>query len=802
MENCGGGLEGILEVIFASGIKLLKEGNRQEMIDSQRQDNMVNATMLIGNKEVKGTYTGNKITKLLRNNFWCCCPVYHLIASGEGEFDAGEITYKGRFFNNLFHDNTGKAEYFIGSKTKYIGCFKKGKREGPGKLEKYMEDEKTFKTTFNGIWKKDKPFKGSLFIQDGTELRVVNGEIQGVNNGNLPKSRFTGGSIKIFPTTFRPKPLIQEKEIEIEIRYNNPSTKFRRQSTIDYSHLIQEKLKNPHKELSLEDSIGLLVQCIKQGLIEAEKAKGKEIVIFIGNTGAGKSTAVNYLYGCEMELKKPKDLGIKGFEKVVVVKSKASGGRLDELMPIGHTKKSQTFMPQIETDKTNVMTYVDCPGFLDNRGPEINIANAVNIKNSIKNAKSVKVIMLINYHSLKADRGRGLLDMLKISSDLFGNTKNLLKHKESVLIGVTQAPLDMDLEALKEWVVEDNLEAIQPLSQRIFTFDPLDRKTEGGWTRQEIRKNVNTLMPITNHSKIFSTVLTDKDENKLVKISEEIGARIESRFKKPIVETEDFQYAAKQFYYLKDLSIVEHVTVERLLARNQSRIERGFQDIINDFNTKCSLENFKEAKELLKTLNESMHYFDESLKGHLHINKLEKHYNACKEKQARIEAKEEEYRKQLKSANRRIEDMIKLLDEQKKSTEQQLQEQKAVFKEMLNEQAQKLDQELQKYDKERNALQIELVKRLQKKEEELGRTRGLNNQEIKSKIKEEREKLKHDYDKQVKALEKEKNQFKEKEEARLKQREQQQLKEQQKLQEKIRNLELQKTEQSQQKQAM
>ena len=64
MKNCLGGLEGILEEIFASGIKLLKEGNRQEMIDSQRQDNMVNATMLIGNKEVKGTYTGNKIIKL------------------------------------------------------------------------------------------------------------------------------------------------------------------------------------------------------------------------------------------------------------------------------------------------------------------------------------------------------------------------------------------------------------------------------------------------------------------------------------------------------------------------------------------------------------------------------------------------------------------------------------------------------------------------------------------------------------------------------------------------------------------
>ena len=62
----------------------------------------------------------------------------------------------------------------------------------------------------------------------------------------------------------------------------------------------------------------------------------------------------------------------------MVVKSRKEGGSLEEIMPIGHSKRSTTFMPQIESGPKGVI-YCDCPGFLDNRGKEINIANAVNI---------------------------------------------------------------------------------------------------------------------------------------------------------------------------------------------------------------------------------------------------------------------------------------------------------------------------------------------------------------------------------------------------------------------------------------
>jgi hypothetical protein len=130
------------------------------------------------------------------------------------------------------------------------------------------------------------------------------------------------------------------------------------------SALLAKKLASPAYVLSESESIVLLTSCVSDGVANAQQIEGKEAVIVLGNTGAGKSTFVNYMLGCELIQKSPKELGIKGIKKIVVVKSKLEGGRCDEVMPIGHSKTSKTFMPQIAIDPLNLnLAYCDCPGF-------------------------------------------------------------------------------------------------------------------------------------------------------------------------------------------------------------------------------------------------------------------------------------------------------------------------------------------------------------------------------------------------------------------------------------------------------
>lgn len=86
--------------------------------------------------------------------------------------------------------------------------------------------------------------------------------------------------------------------------------------------LVAEKLLEPDRVLDEEASIDLIRTGIAYGLVSAQAARGRDIVIVIGNTGAGKSTTVNFLAGCTMELR-----NVKGqLGDVVVVRPVSEGG--------------------------------------------------------------------------------------------------------------------------------------------------------------------------------------------------------------------------------------------------------------------------------------------------------------------------------------------------------------------------------------------------------------------------------------------------------------------------------------------
>ncbi|CAF3571067.1 unnamed protein product [Rotaria sp. Silwood2] len=67
----------------------------------------------------------------------------------------------------------------------------------------------------------------------------------------------------------------------------------------------------------------------------------------------------------------------------------------------------------------------DSPGFKDNRGPEIDIANGIGIIKAIKRCTSVKIVILISYMSL-GDRFDGVKDLARLLSGMMRDVKDNL----------------------------------------------------------------------------------------------------------------------------------------------------------------------------------------------------------------------------------------------------------------------------------------------------------------------------------------------------------------------------------------
>jgi len=79
--------------------------------------------------------------------------------------------------------------------------------------------------------------------------------------------------------------------------------------------IIRTRHANQAASLSEDDSLAVLWACIKLGQSRAELVQGKTAVMVIDNTGAGKSTFMNYLLNCTLEMKlleKEKTVRVRG----------------------------------------------------------------------------------------------------------------------------------------------------------------------------------------------------------------------------------------------------------------------------------------------------------------------------------------------------------------------------------------------------------------------------------------------------------------------------------------------------------
>ena len=179
-----------------------------------------------------------------------------------------------------------------------------------------------------------------------------------------------------------------------------------------------------------------------------------------------------------------------------------------------------TFVPDVANDDGLSFTWIDAPGFRDNRGAEINIANAVNIKTTIHAARSVRVVVLLDYHSLFAARGTGIMQLTKILTDLFGRAEQLVSCAPSILLGVSRCPRvdgdadEIELDDIKQLMsdrsnmTETMAACVAALTKSLFLYHPADNGNESWSTREEIIARLHSMETVKDASAIFRTVLT------------------------------------------------------------------------------------------------------------------------------------------------------------------------------------------------------------------------------------------------------------------------------------------------------
>jgi flagellar biosynthesis GTPase FlhF len=376
---------------------------------------------------------------------------------------------------------------------------------------------------------------------------------------------------------------------------------------LDPQEILNTKFQSPDVELTLNQSISLVNHCATLGEHNAAQAANKEVVMALGNTGAGKSTTVNCLMGCKMQT------ALDEFEEEIIIVDPES--IRPEVMSIGHGDTSHTFMPKIVSDSDHDnRAYCDCPGFADNRGAEINIANAINTRRVLQQAGGVRAVFLAEYSDFIGSRGDNIQAMESMCLQMFGSVENLRRHQNAVLFGITKAPLcngigqPISLNVIRLRITQANTPTAQILANRVFLFDPLDRGRDNPdfWSIARCRTEIAKLssIPQREATTLFQTVLTGDDQTKLKHIMRaQADALVAS------LERDDYQAAGSHWQSLTRLRVIGNEEVEQMIGELAG----------------IPLLNFMQKRVIACTEHAAHHRFDEAGRQLAHLKTLLSH---------------------------------------------------------------------------------------------------------------------------------------------------------------------------------
>ncbi|XKL65629.1 hypothetical protein PGB90_009049 [Kerria lacca] len=228
----------------------------------------------------------------------------------------------------------------------------------------------------------------------------------------------------------------------------------------------------------------------------------KEIILILGVTGSGKTTLAHFLAADNNNLIS-KEVGNVG---EFIIEDK------DDKIRAGVVSK--TVFPEIILDSETEMAFCDTPGFDDTRGTITDITATYFIKKIIRNVEKVKILLTVNYSSLRTGVDRK--DFVNLINHTIRNLKNIKKFENSVALVATKVEnsykklgnkiVSVSDELLIEYIAEflritkDNFNKIageELMEQGKQLIDALLIKSEEGYKRIGLFRRPENVGPLS-----------------------------------------------------------------------------------------------------------------------------------------------------------------------------------------------------------------------------------------------------------------------------------------------------------------
>jgi hypothetical protein len=185
-------------------------------------------------------------------------------------------------------------------------------------------------------------------------------------------------------------------------------------------------------------NLPLLRLYLEQGTQQAEKARGKDLVIFVGNTGAGKSTAILHIAGVTFEKRHSGRMLSHFFSKEGMTPD------MESFVTAPDARSITQFINILQLPGSG-LCLCDTPGFADTRSPEIDISNGLNTVKALHNAKSVRLVVVCACSAVTDERARLIKHLLATLASLVPEAPT---HKESIAFLFTRVGDDITMERL------------------------------------------------------------------------------------------------------------------------------------------------------------------------------------------------------------------------------------------------------------------------------------------------------------------------------------------------------------------